>query len=350
MRKRSSLMRRMVVAVVGCSLLVFVLRSGEWQTTMASYVAYPFIMARQWVSENRKRRADNRISRELLVARLHAIIAERDMLLRQLIERESVIRYETDSCEVREFKKRYHLERGHIAQVLMVNRTPAGHFMLVSSGATSGVEPDMVVLAQNSLIGRVSAVYPYYSRVQLITDKNCRVAAVCTRTGARGIHEGANNEQVTHLSFVSHFDTVEVGDMVVSQGSGLIFPRGFALGKIRSAVPSGVFYAIDIEPLIDIKTVNFCLIVRRQDVDVVVCPPATQSATLVDQQQVLPATKPLPLSAVCPDRVLPASQPADQPVQAQEPVVDQPEREPDDLARPDAPVDQEQPALDGDAR
>lgn len=302
MRKRSSLTRRIVAAVIGCLLLVLVLKSSEWQTSVASYIAYPFISAKQWASDSKKRRAADRESRELLLKRLHAIVTERDMLLRQLIERESIIRYESDSCEVREFKKRYHLEQGHVAQVMMINRTPAGHFMFVSSGAASGIEPDMVVLAQNALIGRVSQVYPHYSKIQLITDKNCRVAAVCTKTGARGIHEGCNDEKTTHLSFVSHFDAVEVGDMVVSQGSGLVFPRGFALGRVRSITPSGVFHLVDVEPIIDLKTIDFCLIVRRQDVDVVVCAPVAQADKTTDKTiegpgAPLPVLKPLICSA-----------------------------------------------------
>ena len=293
-RKRSSLTRRIVWTIVGCSLFLFVLKSSEWQTKIASSIAHPFIHAQHWVNDIKKRRAAEHENRELLVKRLSDLVIERDMLLRQLIEKESASRYEADSCEVREFKKRFHLERAHVAQVIMVNRSPAGHYMFVSSGAASGAEPDMVVLANNSLIGRVSEVYPHYSKVLLTTDKNCRVAAICTKTGARGIHEGCNDVGVSRLAFVSHFDTVEVGDMVVSHGAGLVFPRGFALGKVKSCATSGVFHTVEVEPVIDITKVDFCLLVKRQDVEVIVCAPVQEVEKCLEKAATpLPATKPL---------------------------------------------------------
>lgn len=317
-RKRSSLTRRIVWTIVGCSLVLFVLKSTEWQTKIVSAIAYPFIQVQHWVNDVKKRRVAAHESRALLLQRLDALATERDMLLRQLIEKWSVGRYEADSCEVREFKKRFHLERANVAQVIMINRSPAGHYMFVSSGAAGGAEPDMVVLANNALIGRVSEVYPHYSKVLLTTDKNCRVAAICAKTGARGIHEGINDVRVSRLAFVSHFDAVEVGDMVVSHGAGLVFPRGFALGRVKSCITSGVFHAVEVEPIIDIEKVDFCLLVKRQDVDVVVCAPVQENEKSVGKaSEPLPATKPLVIS----DQPVEGACEADQPGSAQAPEV-----------------------------
>jgi rod shape-determining protein MreC len=313
MQKRSSLTRRIIWAIIGCSLFLFVLKSSEWQTKIASSIAYPFICAQHWVSDIKKRRMAVGESHETVLKRLSALTAERDTLLRQLIEKEATSRYEADSCEVREFKKRFHLENAHIAQVIMVNRSPAGHYMFVSCGAASGAEPDMVVLANNCLVGRVSEVYLHYSKVLLTTDKNCRVAAICTKTGARGIHEGCNDEKISHLAFVSHFDAVEVGDMVVSHGAGLIFPRGFALGKVKSCVSSGVFHVVEVEPIVDVQKIDFCLLVKRQDVEVVVCAPVQEVGKCLEKTtRPSPSITPLKIDdspTAVPQTVVAADQP-----------------------------------------
>lgn len=306
MRKKTSLTQRIIWAVVGCSLFLLVLKSSEWQTRMASYIAQPFINVQHWVQGIRRRRTAEKESYQQLVARCSALIAERDLLSRQLIECESAHRYEDDSKDVRQFRKRFHLDHARIAQVIMVNRSPAGHFIFVSSGSAHGVEPDMVVLANNCLIGRVSEVYAHYSKVLLTTDKNCRVAAICTKTGARGIHEGCNDEATTRLAFVSHFDRVEVGDMVVSHGAGLVFPRGFALGKVASVVTTGVFHAVTVTPFIDINTVDFCLVVRRQDVEVTVCAPVADESTPSQILSPLPKTSVLPVRGEKGESTVPA--------------------------------------------
>lgn len=293
MRRRSSFTRRIILAMLGCAIFLCILRSGELQVDIASYVTYPFLMVRNAFMEAQRRRMAERESRALLVQNIHELVAERDALLRQLVAAEATARYAADSKEVRDFKQRYKLNKGHVAEILFSQQTPAGHFIMVSGGRDQGVEADMVALSQNSLIGRVSEVYPWYSKVTLITDKNCRVAATCAQTGARGIHEGLNEKNATKLSFVSHFDRVDVGDLVVSHGAGLVFPRGFALGKVKSVVSSGVFHEVEVEPFLDVEKLAFCLLVRREDVEVVVCDEEQQGEGVKDAQPSGISLKPL---------------------------------------------------------
>jgi cell shape-determining protein MreC len=61
---------------------------------------------------------------------------------------------------------------------------------------------------------------------------------------------------------VSHLDTLKEGDLVISQGEGLIFPRGFGLGRVKSYELDGVQYHVTIEPLLDVSTLTFCLLLK----------------------------------------------------------------------------------------
>jgi len=58
-----------------------------------------------------------------------------------------------------------------------------------------------------------------------------------------GIHQGAN-KGTTDLSYISHLERIRVGDMVLSNGEGLIFPAGFAWGTIQSAQQGDLFYTV----------------------------------------------------------------------------------------------------------
>ena len=67
----------------------------------------------------------------------------------------------------------------------------------------------MIAVFKDCLVGRVVEVYPYYSKVILITDPTCKVAAICTSTNVKGIHEGMLSLTTTKLSFVNHLEEVK---------------------------------------------------------------------------------------------------------------------------------------------
>jgi rod shape-determining protein MreC len=135
--------------------------------------------------------------------------------------------------------------------------------VFIDRGASKGVQPNMVALYKNCLIGRVSEVYPSYSKVLLITDKTCKIAALCGTTKSSGIHEGLNKKDYCTLNYVSHLCTLEEGELVISSGEGLVFPQGFGLGKIKSFTRKGLFYDVVIEPLVDLKNIEYVYIIQK---------------------------------------------------------------------------------------
>lgn len=192
--------------------------------------------------------------------------------------------YETD--ELRTFNKRYELCKGYTAQILARHLSSIEQFFLVDAGSDQGIEKDMVALYCNAIVGKVTQVYPWYCKVCLITDADCKVAATCVsiplvaktlaegkvmpdryiKKGIHGIHEGCNDAGCSTVRYVSHLESVEVGDTVISSGEGLIFPKGFALGKVIDAHRGELFYNITVRPLLDLREVCYCVLVSKRDI------------------------------------------------------------------------------------
>jgi rod shape-determining protein MreC len=158
------------------------------------------------------------------------------------------------------------LSRGSIAQVLARHFSSSNQFFLVDAGSSHGIKKDMVALYCNAIVGRVAEVYPWYCKVCLITDVDCKVAAVCLKKKASGIHEGINDESQSIMRYVSHLELVTIGDDVFSSGEGLVFPKGFALGKVVFADKGELFYAITIRPSLDFQTLRYCTLVAKEDI------------------------------------------------------------------------------------
>ena len=136
----------------------------------------------------------------------------------------------------------------------------------------------MVALYNNNIVGKVIEVYPWYCKVCLITDADCKIAAssfislnanksIRVQKGASGIHEGINNAMFTTLRYVSHLESVNVGDTILSNGEGLIFPKGFALGKITQAHKGELFYEITVQPILDLQSLQYCTLIAKEDIE-----------------------------------------------------------------------------------
>lgn len=201
--------------------------------------------------------------RRVLEAEMAHIMHERDQLLARVIELESMMQFEEDAEELIAFKKRFYQIQASCAQIIMRQFSRQGHYIFVDKGSFSGITTDMVAVYKNCLLGRVIQVYPGYSRVMLITHKECKVAAQCPKTGAHGIHEGFNNSDISALNFISHLQQVYDDDFVMSSGQGLIFPKGFALGRIKNVVPAGLYHRIEVEPVIDFATIEYCYLLDK---------------------------------------------------------------------------------------
>jgi rod shape-determining protein MreC len=181
----------------------------------------------------------------------------------QIIELQAIGSYKQATKELTDFAKRYSTSNTILAQVLLRNLDEHAHFFLINAGVIQNVTHDMIVVYKNCLVGRISEVYTYHSKVVLITDVSCKIAAYCAANRVQGIHEGTNTVTATRLAFVNHLETIQDRDLILSSGEGLVFPQGFALGRIKTYKPDGLYYSITLEPLLDFTTLDYCFIMQK---------------------------------------------------------------------------------------
>ena len=103
-----------------------------------------------------------------LVEKCSNLEAERLTLLQKNIELTSMLHYDKKSKDLRIFRDRYKLEDSILASILVRTLTSGEHSILVNRGSRDGVEKNMVAIYKFQLIGRVSSVTPFYSKIMLI--------------------------------------------------------------------------------------------------------------------------------------------------------------------------------------
>lgn len=229
----------------------------------SSYCMYPILVTQRTIVTPLKQFFERRRTIDELNTALKKLTLEHSHVLQENIELNALLDYHSQIEELVDFKKRYTNHRGIIAQVLTKQFSEQSHYFLIDAGERKGIKPDMVAIYNNCLVGRVVEVYPLYSKIVLITDKSCKVATFCSKTKSSGIYCGINDLATGTLTQMSHLDTIQQDDLLLSSGEGLVFPRGFALGKIRSYHTPGLFHTIVTEPLLDMRTLHHCHLIER---------------------------------------------------------------------------------------
>jgi len=188
---------------------------------------------------------------------------ERDALVQENITLRALLHYENMSKDLREFEKRYNLENAILARILVRTLTIQEHSIIVNRGSSDGIEKDMVAIYKFQLLGRVTNVYPWYSKITLITDSHSKISAHTNTSNAKGIVTGSNFINKCHLRYISHLNPVHTNDLVFSSGQGQVFPQGFCLGKIVNVKTEDICHYVELEPLFDFQSIEMCYLTNQ---------------------------------------------------------------------------------------
>lgn len=232
---------------------------------LGCWLTYPLILIQNRIVEPWRSWQLRRKSVDELSAALKEHQERAELLLAENIALSGKLLHSEQIAELVSFGERYKTEQAVIGQVILKHVGNAGHFFLVDAGAKRGISVDMIAVYNNCLLGRVSEVHPTYCKVTLITDTLSKVPVICVATQVQGIHEGINSLTESRLEFVSHLQELKTGDLILSSGDGLIYPKGFAVGIVRDFKLDslGLNYIVSVTPLIDFMAIHHCSLVQK---------------------------------------------------------------------------------------
>ena len=137
----------------------------------------------------------------------------------------------------------------------IIGRDPSIWFdtSTIDRGTLDGVTLYMPVVTDGGLVGRITAVSPLTSQVDLITRSTSGVGAVVGQIGesnALGVVQGTSKKGLLEMKYVSGSIDVQVGQSVFTTGQDEIFPAGLKIGEIVSVVSGSATTAhiIEIRP------------------------------------------------------------------------------------------------------
>ena len=134
-------------------------------------------------------------------------------------------------------------------------------------GSANGVEEYMAVVAQGGLVGVTYDVDKYKCQVRCIIDSDCTVAGLVQSSRDQGSVKGTlgtNGEPMCRMYYLPDSALPRPGDVVVTSGVGLEFPKGIPIGYIREStrgMEDNKSYVV-LEPVVDFQHLEYVTVYR----------------------------------------------------------------------------------------
>lgn len=150
------------------------------------------------------------------------------------------------------------------AEILYNVPDPFSSKVILDRGARHGVEPGLVVLDAEGVIGQVTRVYPVQSEVTLLSDRNQAVAVAVERSGVRGVLFGTGQGGLEMRFLLADAD-VQPGDRIVTSGLDGVLVPGLPVATVSEVDREGEAFArILCEPLGGVETSLQVLVIGRE--------------------------------------------------------------------------------------
>lgn len=179
----------------------------------------------------------------------------------QLLEQEIII-----LSELLQLSQRYPQFSTVGAEIIARDGNNWNTSFIINKGTNDNIHPNMVVLAQGGLVGRIVHSGANFSKVNPIINDNSSVGAVTMRSGDFGFVRGdlilSNNNLAKMELFDLNSDILE-GDEIITSTLGDIFPPGISIGTVIDIQddPSNLTRIAIIEPIVDFNRITTVLII-----------------------------------------------------------------------------------------
>lgn len=153
--------------------------------------------------------------------------------------------------EMLELKKRGDY-RYITASVVGKNLQLLRNTITIDAGENDGVRPNMPIVNESGLVGRVTGTSGAYAIGQILLNRELRVSAKVQRSRVDGILRW-NGGATLELTAVARTLDVQPGDIVITSEYSAFYPEGLKIGIVTRAeqIPGSLYQQVDVAPAVD---------------------------------------------------------------------------------------------------
>lgn len=139
-----------------------------------------------------------------------------------------------------------------LGQIIGWDASSEYKILRIDKGSVDGIRVKSAVITAQGLVGYTYKVYENYSDILTIIDSNNKVDVIIDRTRTHGIIEGTSHMNC-RMKYVPQSEEVFIGDILVTAGLSLFYPKGIKVGEISNVKisPESLTQEIVIKPTVD---------------------------------------------------------------------------------------------------
>jgi rod shape-determining protein MreC len=129
-------------------------------------------------------------------------------------------------------------------------------------GEDNGVKPDMAIISEVGLVGKVIAASDHYSVGQIMLNKDFRASSKIQRNRVDGIISWSGGETV-NLENISKTQDVKEGDVITTSEYSTIFPSDVKIGYVSRIFEhqGSLFRSVEVMPAVDFASLEQVFVV-----------------------------------------------------------------------------------------
>jgi len=193
------------------------------------------------------------------------LIAENQQLLSQLADFQRIKEeneFLRNSLDVG-IDKEFDLMLGRI-----ISKDILSDSLLINIGSNAGVKKGFpVIISGKVLLGKVVDVYPSYSRVMLITQKNNLIDVEIPETKIFALSKGEGSLNLG-LDMVARDKELKENSLVVTSAMGGNYPAGLLMGKVKNIkkIDNEAYQTANIEKVFDLNAINNVFVIKIAEI------------------------------------------------------------------------------------
>jgi rod shape-determining protein MreC len=170
--------------------------------------------------------------------------------------------------ELLAFRERY-VGATVAAQVIGTSGSELSRVLTIDKGSNDGLKPDMAVITQDGIVGKLRDVFPSSAQVLEIDDPTSGAGVLLASIRSRAILRGTptGGLQIGNLTSDSR---IKPGEIVLTSGGDQIYPRGLPVGTVESIVPDPErqpYTDIAVKPAVNLSRVEEVLVITQMQSD-----------------------------------------------------------------------------------
>lgn len=136
----------------------------------------------------------------------------------------------------------------------------------LNKGTMHGIQVNMPVISVDGIVGSVTEVGLNWCMVTTVIENASSVGAYIPRSGATGIVTGdasMKKEGICRMRYVDADADIQVGDRVLSNGNGIVYPAELPIGEVISVEVDEYSRAriANIKPYADLTDLRYMMII-----------------------------------------------------------------------------------------